>query len=152
MTLDKQQWQLPWTAPGWLRGAWEFPRGALNSLEGAVSTASCLSCQALALQSNRAWLRVQGDADEEEIRRVYRKLALAHHPDKNVGREEVATKEFKKINESYRRLQTAEGDGSDSDVDLDDIFEQDPMDFFAHMCAPAPASPVLPPVRPRQQY
>lgn len=76
-------------------------------------------------------------ADEDEIRRAYRKLALAHHPDRNVGREEEATEEFKRINASYQRLQTAEGDSSDSD--LDDIFEQDPMDFFAHMCAPAPA-------------
>ena len=89
----------------------------------------------MALHPHKACLRAQEGVDEDEIRRAYKRLALAHHPDKNVGREEAASEEFKRINASYERLQIAEGDSSDSDVDLDDIFEQDPMEFFAHMCA-----------------
>ena len=82
-----------------------------------------------------ARLRAQEFAEEDEIRRAYKKLALAHHPDKNVGNEAAASEEFKKINASYQRLCCAGGDSSESEVDLDDIFEQDPMDFFKHMCA-----------------
>ena len=44
-----------------------------------------------------ARLRAQEFAEEDEIRRAYKKLALAHHPDKNVGNEEAASEEFKKI-------------------------------------------------------
>ena len=82
-----------------------------------------------------ACLCAQEGADDNEVRRAYKKLALAHHPDKNVGNEEAASEEFKKVNASYQRLLFAGGDSSESEVDMDDIFEQDPMDFFAHMCA-----------------
>ena len=57
-----------------------------------------------------------------------------------MGNEEAASEEFKKINASYQRLCNAWGDSSESEVDLDDIFEQDPMEFFAHMCA-CPSAP-----------
>ncbi|EGD77130.1 chaperone [Salpingoeca rosetta] len=40
-------------------------------------------------------------ATGDEIRRAYRKLALRWHPDKNPGREEEATANFKRISEAY---------------------------------------------------
>lgn len=61
-----------------------------------------------------------------------------------MGNEEGASEEFKKINASYQRLRIAEGESSGSEVDLDDIFEQDPMEFFAHMCACPSATESMP--------
>src|SRR3989337_994835 len=45
-------------------------------------------------------LGVSRQADEKEIKRVYRQLALKYHPDKNPGSEE----KFKEINEAYQVL------------------------------------------------
>jgi curved DNA-binding protein len=45
-------------------------------------------------------LGVGRQADEKEIKRVYRQLALKYHPDKNPGSEE----KFKEINEAYEVL------------------------------------------------
>jgi curved DNA-binding protein len=45
-------------------------------------------------------LGVDRKADEEEIKRAYRKLALKHHPDKNPG-DKQAEERFKEINEAY---------------------------------------------------
>ncbi len=48
-------------------------------------------------------LGVGKDASKEEIKKVYRKLAMQHHPDKNPGNAESAEK-FKKISEAYAVL------------------------------------------------
>ena len=45
-------------------------------------------------------LQVNENADNETIKKAYRKLSLRYHPDKNNGKEE----EFKKINEAYQTL------------------------------------------------
>ena len=45
-------------------------------------------------------LKVNENADNETIKKAYRKLSLRYHPDKNNGKEE----EFKKINEAYQTL------------------------------------------------
>eukprot|EP01031_Cornospumella_fuschlensis_P049182 gene49182-60204_t len=44
------------------------------------------------------------DASSEEIKKQYRKLALQHHPDKNVGQEDQATAAFKEISTAYAVL------------------------------------------------
>ena len=44
-------------------------------------------------------LGVGEDADEQEIKKAYRKLSLRHHPDRGGNAEE-----FKKINEAYSTL------------------------------------------------
>jgi len=40
-------------------------------------------------------------ASDEEIKRVYRKLAMQYHPDRNPGKEKWANQKFKEINEAY---------------------------------------------------
>ena len=45
-------------------------------------------------------LGVKKAADEKEIKRAYRKLALQYHPDKNPG-DKQAEEKFKEINEAY---------------------------------------------------
>ena len=45
-------------------------------------------------------LGVNKDANEHEIKRAYRKLAIIHHPDKNPDNAEAAEK-FKEISEAY---------------------------------------------------
>ena len=48
-------------------------------------------------------LGVDRSASEEEIKRVYRKLAKEHHPDHNPG-DKAAEEKFKEINEAYQVL------------------------------------------------
>jgi curved DNA-binding protein len=48
-------------------------------------------------------LGVERNADENEIKRTYRKLALQFHPDKNPG-DKQAEEHFKEINEAYEVL------------------------------------------------
>jgi DnaJ-class molecular chaperone len=47
-------------------------------------------------------LGIKKSASADEIRRAYRKLALAHHPDRNDG--EANEKKFKEVNEAYQVL------------------------------------------------
>ena len=47
-------------------------------------------------------LGISKSASADEIKRAYRKLALAHHPDRNDGTENE--KKFKEVNEAYQVL------------------------------------------------
>ena len=49
-----------------------------------------------------AVLGVSDQADEKEIKKAYRRLALLYHPDRN--REAGAVERFKEINEAYAVL------------------------------------------------
>ena len=83
-------------------------------------------------------LNVNRDADADEIKKAYRKLAIKFHPDKNPGDKEAENK-FKEATEAYEVLRTSdkrqvydrfghaglEGSGHDFSgfgVNLDDIF------------------------------
>jgi DnaJ-class molecular chaperone len=46
-------------------------------------------------------LGIPEDADEDAIRKAFRKLAFQFHPDKNLGHEKEAEEKFKDINEAY---------------------------------------------------
>src|SRR5437764_10818156 len=48
-------------------------------------------------------LGIRRDADAEEIKRAYRKLAMQHHPDRNAGDKEAEEK-FKEAAEAYEVL------------------------------------------------
>jgi molecular chaperone DnaJ len=52
-------------------------------------------------------LGVKREADDEEIKRAYRKLAMQHHPDRNVGDAEAEEK-FKEAAEAYEILRDAD--------------------------------------------
>jgi DnaJ homolog subfamily B member 4 len=49
-------------------------------------------------------LGVNRDADEDAIKKAYRKLALKWHPDRNPTKKEEAEKQFKAISEAYEVL------------------------------------------------
>ncbi len=53
-------------------------------------------------------LGVTAEADEETVKRAYRRLAMEYHPDRpnNKGKEQEAAIMFNKINEAYEGLQT----------------------------------------------
>src|SRR5215470_6711634 len=52
-------------------------------------------------------LGVTKDADEEEIKRAYRKLAMQYHPDRNAGDKEAEDK-FKEAAQAYEVLRDAD--------------------------------------------
>lgn len=49
-------------------------------------------------------LQISRSANESDIRKAYRKLALRWHPDKNPDKKEEAEKRFKEISEAYEIL------------------------------------------------
>ncbi|KAJ4956326.1 hypothetical protein NE237_013109 [Protea cynaroides] len=70
----------------------------------------CVLSYALSVLAGKSYydiLQVQKSASDEQIKRVYRKLALKYHPDKNQGNEE-ANKRFAEINNAYEVLSDRE--------------------------------------------
>ena len=51
-----------------------------------------------------AILGIAKDADEEAIKKAYRKAALMWHPDRHQNDKEIAEKKFKEISEAYEVL------------------------------------------------
>jgi molecular chaperone DnaJ len=49
-------------------------------------------------------LGVNKTATQDEIKKAYMKLAMQHHPDKNLNNKEAAEKKFKEINSAYETL------------------------------------------------
>src|SRR5437773_6249400 len=54
-----------------------------------------------------AVLGVSREADEAEVKKAYRKLAMEHHPDRNNG-DKAAEEKFKEITEAYEVLRDPE--------------------------------------------
>ena len=53
-------------------------------------------------------LNINSDANENDIKKAYRKLSMKWHPDKNPNNKDEATREFHKINEAYSILSDKE--------------------------------------------
>jgi DnaJ-class molecular chaperone len=65
------------------------------------------SCASHAVKMGKDFYEILGigkDADQNAIKKAYRKLAVKWHPDKNIGNEEMAETKFKQINEAYEIL------------------------------------------------
>ena len=92
-------------------------------------------------------LNVNRDADEDEIKKAYRKLAIQFHPDKNPG-DKVAEDKFKEATEAYEVLRDTEKrarydrfghaglegmgtDFGDLGINLDDVFGDVFGDLFS---------------------
>lgn len=72
-------------------------------------------------------LGVEKDANDNEIKKAYRKLAIVHHPDKNPD-DESAAERFKDIGEAYETLSDPEKraryDSGDDLIDPNEMFAQ----------------------------
>ncbi|KAK8114369.1 tetratricopeptide [Apiospora kogelbergensis] len=70
-------------------------------------------------------LNVEKSADDNQIKKAYRKLAIVHHPDKNPG-DDAAAERFKDIGEAYETLsdpqKRARYDSGEDLVDPSDMF------------------------------
>src|SRR5438067_965964 len=88
-------------------------------------------------------LGVERDADDDEIKKAYRKLAFQYHPDRN-QEDPAAAERFKEVTEAYEVLRSAEkrarydhyghdgvraGYGDPSVVDLGDALRAFMRDF-----------------------
>ena len=49
-------------------------------------------------------LGVSRNADDQQIKKAFKKLSLKYHPDKNKGNEDAARQEFVKIANAYETL------------------------------------------------
>ena len=49
-------------------------------------------------------LNIDYSANEDDIKKAYRKLAIKYHPDKNPNNKEVSEKKFRKVCEAYETL------------------------------------------------
>ena len=71
-------------------------------------------------------LGVKRDADEEEIKKAYRKLAVKFHPDKNPG-DKTAEESFKELGEAYEVLNDPQKRSAYDRVSSDYGLEQVPL-------------------------
>ncbi len=95
-----------------VREAWEELDAYLKGEEQPrPEPAPHLDPEIEALRQDFANLEVPLGAPFEEVRRSYRRLLAAYHPDRNAGDPErlrLATEITKKINVSYRRIEELE--------------------------------------------
>ena len=61
----------------------------------------------MAIQNYYQVLGISQNAKEQEIKKVYKRLAIKYHPDRNPGNQEAESK-FKQIKEAYEVLSDPE--------------------------------------------
>src|SRR5262245_21201331 len=85
-------------------------------------------------------LGVRKDVGPEELKGVFRKLAMQYHPDRNAGDEEAAAK-FKEVAEAYevlndpekRQLYDQYGHAGLEGAGMPDFSSRSPFDLFSEM-------------------
>ena len=53
-------------------------------------------------------LGVHSSANDDELKKAYRKLSMKHHPDRNPDNKDEATQKFQEISEAYSILSNSE--------------------------------------------
>jgi DnaJ-class molecular chaperone len=82
-------------------------------------------------------LDISKNADENDVKKAYRKLAMKWHPDKNPNNKEEAEKKFKQISEAYEVLSDTEKRGVYDKYGKDGLNAgnggmPDPSEMFKH--------------------
>jgi len=71
-------------------------------------SSSILLAEGAKVSSYYDTLELQPNASLQDIKKAYRRLAVLHHPDRNIGNEEQATIQFRRISEAYEVLSDEE--------------------------------------------
>lgn len=72
-------------------------------------------------------LGVDNGCSVDEIRKIYRKLSLKYHPDRN-GNSEESKKQFQKINNAYCKLLETSPDKNDNMREMAHFYNKEPLD------------------------
>lgn len=70
----------------------------------SISSSSSLFVEGAKQKTHYDVLELKQDATLKDIKKAYRKLAVQHHPDRNIGNEEESTIKFREISEAYEVL------------------------------------------------
>ena len=77
-----------------------------------------------------AILELPAGADDADVKKAFRSLALRHHPDKNNGCADSA-EQFKRVSAAYARLTSDHA--SEDELDDEHAFDGFDDDFFAQL-------------------
>merc|ERR1719166_491298 len=91
-------------------------------------------CETNAKRDYYEVLGVSKDADDKQIKKAYRKLALKWHPDKNPNNKKEAEEKFKEIAQAYEVLSDKKKRAAYDHGGMDEVFT-DFGDIFEHFNA-----------------
>jgi len=108
--VSSQQHQLPprlhrhYYAPQLLFTLIALSPPSSPSIISMASSSSSSFASAKKQKTHYDTLEIPQDATLKDIKKAYRRLAVQHHPDRNLGNEEAATIKFREISEAYEVL------------------------------------------------